>query len=324
MNYILMGDSHDPWHNLAVEKRLYRMDSDDVILYIWQNENTVVIGRNQNAWAECDLSAMERDGVRLARRESGGGAVFHDLGNVNFTFVTPSSVHDVAKQLQVVRSAAGQFGLATEKSGRNDLILTENGCKFSGNAFQKSAKSALHHGTILVAADTNKAGLYLTPSVKKLQAKGVSSVRSRICNLSSLNPEITVSRMIEALQTAFVQTYGEADFMPMFAPDDALVREFETTLASWDWRVGKTPACTLLLENRFDWGSVSLHLDVQRGVIAQAAVYSDALDEALAPRLAQALTGCAAKSDAMAQALQTLHSGEADALAEWIKTQQMV
>lgn len=324
MNRILLADSHNPWHNLAVEKRLYRMDADDIILYIWQNENTVVIGCNQNAWAECDLSAMERDGVRLARRESGGGAVFHDLGNVNFTFVTPANVHDVAKQLQVVQNAAQKFGLATERSGRNDLILLDNGCKFSGNAFQKNAKTALHHGTILVSADTQKAGRYLTPSVKKLQAKGVSSVRSRICNLSSLNPDVTVKGMMEALQTAFCETYGEAEIMPMFAPDDVQIAEFEAKLASWDWRVGKTPACTLLLENRFDWGCISLHLDVQRGTIAQAAVYSDALDESLSPRIAQAITGCAANSDAMAASLRRLSSPQAQELADWLLEQQMV
>ncbi len=321
MNRILIGDSFNPWHNLAVEKRLYRLDDEACILYIWQNANTVVIGRNQNAWGECDLAAMERDGVRLARRESGGGAVFHDLGNINFTFITPACVHDVHRQLQVVQRAAALFGLATEQSGRNDLLLSENGCKFSGNAFQKNAKTALHHGTILISADTDKAGRYLTPSVKKLQAKGVSSVRSRICNLSSLNPAVTVEAMVDALQKSFVQTYGPAERMPAFAPDDTQIQEYESVLSSWQWRVGKTPSCTLQLENRFGWGGIELYLDVQRGTVTQVQAFSDALDEQLIPAIVQAMTGCRAQAASLACALRDIGRAETGELADWIAVQ---
>ncbi len=150
MNQIIYGTGFNPWYNLAVEKRLFRLGYDGVILYIWQNANTVVIGKNQNAWRECDLAAMEKDDVRLARRESGGGAVFHDLGNLNFTFLVPNELYDVRRQLAVIQRAVAVFGLETEQSGRNDLLLTENGCKFSGNAFQRSATHSLHHGTILI------------------------------------------------------------------------------------------------------------------------------------------------------------------------------
>ena len=321
MNRIIIGDSFNPWHNLAVEKRLYRMDDEACILYIWQNANTVVIGQNQNAWKECDLAAMEKDGVRLARRESGGGAVFHDLGNINFTFITPAEVHDVHKQLQVVQSAAAMFGIETEQSGRNDLLISANGCKFSGNAFQKNARTCLHHGTILIAADTARAGKYLTPSVRKLQAKGVSSVRSRICNLSSCNPELTVPGMIEALQKAFVQTYGETEIMDMFAPDDKEIAEYEATLSSWDWRVGKTPACTIQLENRFDWGEIELYLDVHCGVVEQAKAYSDAMDEELVLLIAPAITGCRAQAQSIAQAMRGIGRRETDELAAWVAQQ---
>lgn len=321
MNKILLGDSFNPWHNLAVEKRLYRMDDDACILYIWQNANTVVIGRNQNAWKECDLAAIERDGVRLARRESGGGAVFHDLGNVNFTFITPAAAHDVHRQLRVVQDAVASFGLATEQSGRNDLLLPANGCKFSGNAFQKNARTCLHHGTLLVCADTARAGTYLTPSVRKLQAKGVSSVRSRICNLSSLNPGITVEAMVRALQDAFAATYGEAEMMPMFAPDDAQIAQYEAVLSSWDWRVGKTPACTLELGNRFDWGEMELYFDVQQGVVVQVSVFSDALDETLIDYIVPALTGCRAQAASLSAALRAIGRPETESLAQWLAQQ---
>ena len=323
MNRIIIGDSFNPWHNLAVEKRLYRMDDEACILYIWQNANTIVIGQNQNAWKECDLAALEKDGVRLARRESGGGAVFHDLGNINFTFITPTEVHDVRKQLQVVQSAAAMFGIETEQSGRNDILISANGCKFSGNAFQKNARTCLHHGTILIAADTARAGKYLTPSVRKLQAKGVSSVRSRICNLSSCNPELTVPGMIEALQKAFMQTYGETESMDMFSPDDTEIAEYEATLSSWDWRVGKTPACTIQLENRFDWGEIELYLDVHCGVVEQAKAYSDAMDEELVLLIAPAITGCRAQAQSIARAMRGIGRRETDELAAWVAQQSI-
>ncbi|MEI6309433.1 MAG: lipoate--protein ligase, partial [bacterium] len=199
---VLRTYSLDPFHNLALEEFLL----DDVTghaaagchaaagylatLYLWQNENTVVIGKNQNPWRECRLEQLEAEGGKLARRLSGGGAVFHDLGNLNFTFLLPRADYDLSRQLRVILEAARAVGVPAEMSGRNDLTAT--GRKFSGNAFYLRKETAFHHGTILVNADFQKMSRYLQPSAEKMRAKGVESVRARVVNLSELSPGLGV------------------------------------------------------------------------------------------------------------------------------------
>lgn len=315
---LVTTESVNPWHNLALEKLLYTTCGQEVILFLWQNDNTVVIGRNQNVWKECALDLMERDHVVLARRESGGGAVFHDLGNLNFTFISPLSVHDVPKQLGVIQSAAARFGIETDYSSRNDLVIRLNGGKFSGNAFQRNVTHALHHGTILINADTEKAALYLTPPARKIEAKGIDSVRSRICNLKTIETRISVSGMIEALMSVFEDTYGKAEKQCPFVTTDPRLSEYESILASWDWRIGKTPAFNLTLENRFSWGGIEILLNVKRGIISEAVVYSDALDETLAGRIASALQGLPLAGREISAGLASLNGPGAEDLATWV------
>ena len=145
-NYILMGDSTAAWHNLAVEELLFdTLGREARVFYLWQNQNTVVIGRHQNAWKECRVKLLEDEGGYLARRSSGGGAVFHDLGNLCFSFVVPRSEYDLRRQMEVIRRAVAEFGIEAEFTGRNDLVIAGDGAKFSGNAFRFSKEAGLHH-----------------------------------------------------------------------------------------------------------------------------------------------------------------------------------
>ena len=189
MNTVITSVSTDPWHNLALEELLFTSGGEGTVLYLWQNRNTVVIGRNQNAWKECRADLLEREGGRLARRTSGGGAVFHDMGNLNFTFITPRGGYDLERQLGVILGAVRSQGIDAGFTGRNDLV-TAGGGKFSGNAFCFSRDRGLHHGTILVDVDMDKLSRYLVPSADKLRSKGVDSVRSRVANLRELNPDM--------------------------------------------------------------------------------------------------------------------------------------
>jgi len=289
--FIYETDCTDPYRNLAVEK--YLMDSvapDTVILYLWQNQNTVVIGRNQNAWAECRVSLLEQEEGRLARRLSGGGAVFHDLGNLNFTFLMNEEDYDLPRQLSVIQKACSLVGIEAVPSGRNDLLA--EGAKFSGNAFYHSQGKAYHHGTLLVNADMDKLGRYLSPPKAKLQAKGVSSVRSRVVNLSQLKPGLTCDAMKQAMKEAFAQVYG-LPASPMSPGPDApgeMQKEAER-LASWDWLYGKPLPFTLECAEKFPWGYIQLQLHVEGGVIQEAKVYTDAMDWTLPAALEAALSG---------------------------------
>lgn len=323
-NRILIGDSFDPWHNLAVEERLFdRLGDDECIFYLWQNKNTVVIGRHQNAWKECRTKLLEDEGGKLARRSSGGGAVFHDLGNLNFTFILPKDRYDVQRQLNVIRRAVKVFGIDAEFTGRNDLVICESGAKFSGNAFRFSEKKGMHHGTIMVDVDVDKLGRYLAPGKDKLKAKGIDSVRSRVCNLRSLNPEITIDDLIAALKQAFVQEYGPADEMTMDDIRGVELQALEEKYASWDFRMGRALPFDATLESRFSWGGVAMELSLKEGVIREAQVFSDAMDEALIDRIAPALVGVKYTNEALAQAVRALSNPQTDEMASWLEEHEL-
>lgn len=299
-NYFYFSPTQDGWENLALDEWfLDHLGSEDVLLYFYVNQNAVIIGKNQNPWKECDLSAMERDGVQLVRRVSGGGAVYHDEGNLNFSFIVGEGRYDVEKQLSVILQAVRSFGIPCDFSGRNDLLA--NGRKFSGNAFCARGKLRQHHGTLLLNSDLGKLQNYLRPDPRKLKAKGVSSVQSRVCDLAEFVPELTADAMVEAICKAFSEAYGEVTAMT--PPED--FSSYVEKQQSWDWRLGKTPGFDVELDARFPWGGVQLLLTLKNSVVAEAQVYSDAMDPDLAEEIKEKLTGCRFSSEELAEALGT-------------------
>lgn len=318
-NSIYISNITDPYRNLAMEEMLFDAFTSGCSLYLWQNQNTVVIGKNQNAWKECRISLLEQEGGRLARRSSGGGAVFHDLGNLNFTFILPRKQYDVARQLSVVQRAVAAFGIQADFSGRNDLVERSTGAKFSGNAFRLADTVAMHHGTVLVDVDMQKLSRYLAPSQDKLQAKGVESVRARVVNLSELAPALTIAGLQQALQEAFVEVYGPAGAGVEAALDAAELERRTLHYASWEWRMGHTPRFDITLERRFPWGGLELALSLKNGYVQEAAAYSDAMDEAFVGRIAPAITGCAFRSADLAACMQGLGGEQAAELAAWVR-----
>ena len=298
-----VGESVNPYHNLAIEQYLMEtVGEDSCILYLWQNSRTVVIGRNQNAWAECRTTELNRDGGHLARRLSGGGAVYHDMGNLNFTFLVSKKNYDLPKQLQVIVEACRNLGLDAQISGRNDVHI--DGRKFSGNAFFDSKGQAYHHGTLLISVDMSKLGQYLMPSKAKLQSKGVDSVRSRVVNLKELCPDLTIGRMKEEMLKAFQTVYGmESKALSAADLDMDYVNRLEARNASWDWNYGKSLPASFVCEDRFPWGGIQLQLQVEKGSVVAAEVYSDAMEWDISHILRQALAGCQFTQQALQQAI---------------------
>ena len=302
------SEGFDPYRNLAIEQHLLEsVCSGCCLLYLWRNAHTVVIGRNQNAWAECRTTLLSEEGGRLARRLSGGGAVYHDLGNLNFTFVMCSVDYDLDRQLSVIQSACKSLGVETERSGRNDLLT--DGRKFSGNAFYHHEGKSYHHGTLLVDVDTERMGRYLSPSKAKLQSKGVESVRSRVVNLSELQPNITVEALKTALKTAFSEVCG-LPAESLTALDEARVKELTAHYAGDAWLYGQKLPFTFRCEQRFPWGGVELQIRVDRGMITDARVYTDAMDDRLSSEAEAAITGCGFRREAIELALQKTRLGQ--------------
>ena len=301
-NYILT-DCTDPYKNLALEEYLtFREAEDEVTMYLWQNAHTVVIGRNQNPWRECRVEQIKEDGCRLARRISGGGAVYHDLGNLNFTFSAREPRYDVDRQTQVILRAVQMLGIQAERTGRNDLTI--DGMKFSGHAYYKSEGYCYHHGTIMLDVDSSMMAKYLNVSAAKLKSKGVRSVRSRVTNLIDHRPGLTVEDLKEVLIRAFGEVYGEAGFeAPVEQPIpseadpelEALIRKY----SSEEWRYGRRIPFDVEFDERLDFGNANVQLHIDGGRIEDAEIYSDALMTEIFKRLADALTGVRYDAEAL-------------------------
>lgn len=283
-------DCHNPYKNLATEKYLLDTVSKGVcILYLWQNENTVVIGKNQNAWTECKCSLLEAEGGKLARRLSGGGAVFHDLGNLNFTFLCHNEDYDLNKNLSVLKRACSLAGIKTEISGRNDILADNR--KFSGNAFYNTKDKSYHHGTILISADKERLERYLTPPKIKLEAKGIKSVRSRIVNLSELSPELTCEAMADFLVLAFGEEYQiEPDFIEISEEDK--ISKLYDEFSSHDYIYSSPIPFSFSLEERFSWGCAELKFNVKNNLIQDFQMYTDALDWTIPEKTKASLLNC--------------------------------
>lgn len=299
-----ISDIHDPYRNLALEQTLLETVPEGCcVLYLWQNANTVVIGRNQNAWKECRTVLLEEEGGKLARRLSGGGAVYHDLGNLNFTFLMPSAEYDQAKQFSVISEACQDVGIRTELSGRNDLLA--DGRKFSGNAFYHHDGRSFHHGTILISVDREKMGRYLVPSPAKLKSKGVDSVPARVVNLASLSPGLAVADMRSAMLDAFRRVYGcMPERIDPEGTDPERIAILTERNRSYKWNYGRSLPFDAALEDRFSWGGVRMEFDVSEGRIRRMTVYSDAMDDRIAPALTEALTGSRFSGEDLAAAVR--------------------
>ena len=302
--FYLRTDCTDPYRNLALEKYLMdHVQPGQCILYLWQNANTVVIGRNQCAQEECRLPELEAAGGHLARRLSGGGAVYHDLGNLNFTFLVRRGDYDVTRQTEVILRAVRALGVPAEKNGRNDL--TAEGKKFSGHAYYRSGDACCHHGTLMADVALDRLGLYLKPAPDKLKAKGVQSVRARVVNLARYCPGLTIPQLRQSLANAFGQVYGlPVQPLPDGFVDGAAVAALTGTFSAPGWRYGgSAPAGQTVYRARFGWGGVTLRCTLAEGRLRQVSLASDGLEADYLAGVPARLEGCAAAPAAVEAAL---------------------
>lgn len=323
---IYISQSTNPWFNLALEEEFVNsVKPDEIILYLWQNQNTVVIGKHQNPWREVLVKELESDNGKLARRLSGGGAVFHDLGNLNFTFIMHKTHEDLHRQLGVIVNGVKSLGIQAEFSGRNDILA--EGRKFSGNAFYYGRDNYYHHGTILVDVDMTKLGRYLNVSLKKLNAKGVESVKSRVINLKTLNPRLTLPMTKDAICDAFEAEYGKCDETHMISETTASKSALDRYhhYASWEWRIGKTPKFDVTFDEKFDWGEVILNFALKDAIIQESTVYSDAMSTHFIDLLQPVFNGVKFSNTSLVSALDQLETDDVTApmvedIKQWLAT----
>ncbi|MEH6943648.1 lipoate--protein ligase [Bacillus sp. JJ722] len=275
MNKIFISQEYDPYFNLALEEELFRnARQDEVTLYLWQNEKTVVIGRNQNPYIECDIEQIKLNSGKIARRISGGGAVYHDLGNLNFTFVFKKSQENLTKQIAVIQKAVERFGLQVNLSGRNDL--THEGKKFSGHAFYEEDGNAFHHGTMMVDVDLTMLVKVLKPSKLKLESKGITSVKSRVVNLKELNNEISISSLSEALIDSFKEMYGGNSLLVKYSRQEKSP-DFIKKYMDDSWIYGESPKYNASIEKRTPSGNIQAYFQVEHGFVKELKIFSDSI-----------------------------------------------
>ncbi len=300
--FYLQTGSQDPYYNLAFEETVLRRRRSGDYLLLWQNDNTVVIGLNQNAEAEIDRSFVEAHGIRVVRRTTGGGAVYHDLGNLNYSFITDAD-GDLAMDrfTRPVVRALRELGLAAEATGRNDILVS--GKKVSGTAQRILHGRILHHGTLLFDTDPAMVAGALRADPEKFASKGVRSVRSRVGNIRPLLPtDMTLEAFWEHIKTALARD----GLVPVALTEEELaqVRALrEEKYARWDWNFGRSPRYTVAGRARFPGGSLEIRADVAEGRIRDIFFYGDFMARASLDPLREALAGCLWEREAVGAVL---------------------
>jgi lipoate-protein ligase A len=284
------------------------MDTSRPIMFLWRNGPTVVIGRHQNPWKECKVIEMEAQGVTLARRRSGGGAVYQDLGNSIFTFLSSKEDHSLDRNFGILQRSIDSLGVETTFSGRNDVLI--QGKKISGSAFKNTHDRCFHHGTVLVDVNKDDVERYLTVNKLKLQSKGVDSVRQRITNLSDFVSPVTHEMLSSALIREFCAAYGQDPLKVQVEElkEEELIKipelqKIHAELSSWDWRFGHTPEFEYNLETRFSWGIVDLYITSKDGKIVDSKLFSDSLYPTFVETVQKNLIGVHYNSAGINQAL---------------------
>ena len=299
--------------NLAAEAVLTeRAVPGEMAVFLWRNDRTVVIGKNQNAWKECRLEALTRDGGTLVRRMSGGGAVFHDLGNLNISFCTARAEEDIPRQTRIILNALRSLGVQASCSGRNDLEA--DGRKFSGHAVYRQGPASCHHATLMLKVDREALEKYLCVSPLKLRSRGVDSVRARVINLADRFPSLTIPALCGALKRAAGEEYGlETEPYPW---DERLaekgrdrLRELQERFASWEWTFGRQIPFDMEEQARFSWGEADVQLHVENGRIRDCRCYTDAMDPLWTEGMEAALRGVRLAEEDVRAAFSALPAG---------------
>ncbi|TWM22572.1 Lipoate-protein ligase LplJ [Bacillus paralicheniformis] len=298
----------DPRINLAIEEYcLKHLDPEETYLLFYINQPSIIIGKNQNTIEEINTKYVDENGIIVVRRLSGGGAVYHDLGNLNFSFITKddgNSFHNFKKFTEPVVAALQRLGVDAELSGRNDLMA--NGRKISGNAQFSTKGRMFSHGTLLFDSEIEHVVSALKVKKDKIESKGIKSIRSRVANISEfLDQKMTTVEFRTMLLRYIFDTEGEIPEYKLTEKDWKIINQIsKERYQNWDWNYGKSPKFNLQHSKRFQAGSVDIRLEVQKGVIRECKIFGDFFGVGDVSDIEEKLTGVQYERKAIEEALQ--------------------
>lgn len=302
-NY-LETESTNPKYNLAFEEYVLNEKNNGDYLILWQNEPSVIIGQNQNAEGEINRAFIEENNIHVVRRSTGGGAVYHDLGNINYSFITDNDgdVNALAKRFtEPIVSFLKKLGLDASISGRNDIVIGEK--KISGTAQRIIKNRILHHGTLLFNSDLTFVSKALNVSQDKFQSKSTKSVRSRVGNISDfLDEKISLKDFWNELK---ISIFNEIPKVEAFSKED--FEKIETIKANkydlWEWNFGRSPKFNFSNKVRLPGGSLEVLINVQSGTISSLCFYGDFLSKYPLDEIINALKGVPFKGEEISKIL---------------------
>lgn len=299
--YFITHDNHDPYFNLASEEYLLKQ-KDGFYMYLWVNAPSVIVGVNQNAIEEVNLSYTENNSIKVVRRLTGGGAVYHDLNNVCYTVIAKRSENEnlYKKFCAPVIDALKEFGIVAQFTGRNDL--TVNGKKISGNAQTVYSDRVMHHGTLLFDTDTSVLANALNPSKLKIESKGIKSVKSRVVNIREcLKKDMTLSEFLNKLRSKFAENCIKYDFSEQDLLNiNKLVKEKYST---YEWNIGRSPKGAIKISHKYDFGIIDFNFDVVDGKVDNMHVSGDFFSTRDIKELSSLLNGVRFKRENLLLAL---------------------
>ena len=303
----------DPRINLAIEEHLLRKpDFTEDILFFYINEPSIIIGRNQNTLEEINHEYVEANGIHVVRRLSGGGAVYHDLGNLNFSFITNNgnnNFHNFRKFTAPVIEVLNGMGVPAELSGRNDILV--EGRKISGNAQYSTSSRMYHHGTLLFNSKLSDVSAALNVKMGKITSKGIKSVRSRVANITEfVNHGLDIERFRERILRGVFEGTEEIPQYVLTEEDWGAIQKLtKERYANWDWNFGKSPDFNLRKTHRFPIGEIDVCIDVQKGSIQEVKIYGDFLGQGEIAEIEQRLIGVRFERESLAEALENIDVG---------------
>ena len=293
MRYII-NNSTDPYFNIALEEYcLMHVDPGEDYFLLWQNDPSIIIGKNQNTLEEINPRFVEERGVKVVRRVSGGGAVYHDLGNLNFTIISkvdPERGTDFSVFANPVIKVLKELGVEAMLLGRNDIIANDR--KISGNAQRLYRTKFLQHGTLLFNVNLEDLAEALNVSADKIQSKGIKSIRSRVANIRDLLKEdMSIDEFRRRLQKRLSDDYRSSEIKLTEEDLKQIEENARKKFASWDWTYGESPAFNYRSEKRFPGGKVGAFIHVKDGLVKDCKFYGDYLSILDTEDLAERLTG---------------------------------